>query len=86
MDPQSAPDVRMAVAEGEDVLGLVELDGGHEEASHAPLPGRVESALALVRRQVLQVAVGVDGTGQVRRAHLTRVPLGTGAAGCSSTG
>ena len=60
MDPQGAPDVRMAVAEGEDVLGLLQLDGGHQEPPHAALPGRVESALALLRRQALEMAVGVD--------------------------
>lgn len=90
MSPQSAPDVRMAMAEGEEILGLGELGGRHEEAPDAPLPSRVQSPLALVRPQVLEVAVGVDGTGQIRRkirrAHLTLVPLGTGAAGCSSTG
>ena len=64
MDAQGAPDVRMAVAEGEDVLGLVEPDGRDEEAPHPALPRAVEGPLALVRRQVLQVAVGVDRAGE----------------------
>ena len=86
MDSQGAPDVRMAVAEGEDVLSLIQPDRGDEETPHAPLPRRVEGALALVGRQALQMAVGVDRTGGIGRAHLTRVPLGTGASGRSRTG
>ena len=84
--PQGAPDVRMAVAESEDVLGLVELDRRDQEPPHAPLPGRVEGALALLRRQALEMAVGVDRAREVGLAHLTRVPFGTWAPGWSRTG
>ncbi len=60
MGPQGAPDVRMAVAEGENLLGLGQLDRRDEEPPHPPLPGRVEGPLALLGRQALEMAVGVD--------------------------
>ena|SRR5436305_13706981 len=83
VSPQGTPDIGMTMAEGEDVLGLVQLDRRHEESPHSPLARRVESALALLGRQALEMTMGIDRT---RRAHLTCVPLGTWAAGWSRTG
>src|SRR6202012_6161198 len=86
MGPERAPDGRVPVAEGEDLLGLVQPDGGDEESPHPPLPGRVEGALALLRRHALEVAMGVDEAGKVARTHFARVPLGPWTSGWSSTG
>jgi len=80
MDAERAPDVRMAMAEGEDLVRIVETDGGHEEAPHPPFARGVQGPFALVGGEALQMAVRVD------QAHLTRVPLGTWTSGWSSTG
>src|SRR4029077_6083110 len=84
VDSQGAPDVRMAMTEGEDLLGLIQPDRRHQEAADAALAGGVQGPLPLVRRQALQMAVGVDEN--AHRFYRTRVPLGTATAGCSSTG
>ena len=81
MGAEGAPDVRVAVAQGQQVVRLGQLDGGHQEADDAALAGTVQRRLALVRRQVLQVAVGVD-----EARHRTSVPGGTSRSGWSSTG
>lgn len=60
MDAESAPDVRLALAERQQVIGVVEAHGGNQESAHAALPRAIEQRAPLVPAVVLQVAVGVD--------------------------
>ncbi len=47
MHAERAPDVRVAMTESEDLVGLVEARRRHQEAAHTALARRVEGALAL---------------------------------------
>src|ERR1700688_1751707 len=65
MHAEGAPDVRVAMAEGEDVLGLIQARGRHQEAADAALARRVERLLALGGGETMQgtVRIGPPGPG-----------------------